>query len=128
VHETVTTNDIGPSQLHLLFSIGSWEPAPTQKVLASYLHITPGALSQLIDPLVAAGLITRKTNDSDRRMVHLVISAKGKQELHLMKAERSKLFATLLESLSDEELKILLSAQHKMYDALENHYEQKRKL
>src|ERR1700712_4208812 len=81
LHESGSHQEIGPSQLHLLFSIASWEPAPTQKVLAQYLHVTPGALSQLIDPLVEAGYITRQANESDRRIVHIVLSAEGKSLL-----------------------------------------------
>jgi DNA-binding MarR family transcriptional regulator len=127
MHESGSHQEIGPSQLHLLFSIASWVPAPTQKVLAQYLHVTPGALSQLIDPLVEAGYITRQTNETDRRMVHLALSAKGKQQFDEMKADRSKLFAVLLQSLSDDELQVMLSAQRKMFEALENHYKQKGK-
>lgn len=126
VHEVMGGEAVGPSQLHLLLSIASWQPAPTQKQLAEYMHITPGALTQLIEPLVEAGYVTRQADTADRRRMHLKLSATGKSTLHTLKLEHAKLFASLLQSLTDDELAVMLKAQQKMFSALEVHYKKER--
>jgi DNA-binding MarR family transcriptional regulator len=118
MHDGNASHELGPSQMHLLFCIATWQPAPTQKVLAQYMHVTPGGLTQLIEPLVEAGYVIRQASDSDRRILHVTLSTAGKRKIRELKASRSQLFATLLESLSDSDLQALLKAQKKIYQAL----------
>lgn len=53
----------------------------TPKALASSLSIATGSATALIDRLVAAGLITREPNPSDRRSVLLTLTARGEQAM-----------------------------------------------
>jgi len=116
---------IGSSQLHLMFAIATWTPAPTQKQLAESMHITPGALTQLIEPLVEAGYVTRQPSQTDRRVMHLHLSANGKKSLRKLREAHAKLFTDLLDSLTDQELVVLLQAQQKMLQTLESNYKKK---
>ncbi len=126
MHDAAHSDAIGPSQLHLLFAIANWQPAPTQKQLAESMHITPGALTQLIEPLVEVGYVTRQASQTDRRVMHLHLSPSGKKTLHSIKQERTTLFASMMDGLTDEELTVMLRAQQKMFHALEAHYKKER--
>ena len=126
LHENSASHELGPSQMQLLFSIATWQPAPTQKVLAQYMHITPGALTQLIEPLVEARYVIREPSESDRRILHVKLSTKGKRKMHDLKASRTQLFVTLLDSLSDTDLQALLKANNKMHQALKQHYQERK--
>lgn len=49
--------------------------------LAKRLGVTMGAATNLADKLVAAGAVTRRRDESDRRVVRLALTAKGKRQV-----------------------------------------------
>jgi DNA-binding MarR family transcriptional regulator len=53
----------------------------TMKSIADYLLITPPSATSLVENLVEKGLIKREADKTDRRMVRLVMTPKGKQAL-----------------------------------------------
>lgn len=89
----------------------SEEKIPTMRKVADYLCITPPSATSLINGLVKSGQLSRKTDKKDRRIVRLVVTSKGKQDLcsglnqihqnmakifeHLNKAERKNLIDIL---------------------------------
>ena len=50
---------------------------PLMKDVADFLSITPPSATSLIDNLIGSGMIVRKSNPSDRRMVRVEITKKG---------------------------------------------------
>jgi DNA-binding MarR family transcriptional regulator len=54
---------------------------PPMKDIASYLHITQASATSLINRLVKKGLIIRREDADDRRVVRVLISVKGRQFL-----------------------------------------------
>ncbi len=74
------------------------------KQISQYLGISKSAASQIVTPLTEKGFISRHTDPSDRRVVHLVLAPGGNKaikKLHKMK------FAGLrsrLDALSADEL------------------------
>lgn len=83
----------------------------TMKEVADFLAITPPSATVLINNLVVAGFITRKSSSSDRRTVHLQLTKKGDGVLQKGIKQRCGIFKHLLDNLSVREqldfLKIL---------------------
>lgn len=101
------------AQLELLFTI--WHSQPiSAKQLAATLHMTPGAVSQLVEGVTQAELIERQTSEEDRRIQYLRVSAKGEELIHSFEKGRRQMMEDIVEDLSDEELEIWLRVQQKM--------------
>lgn len=59
--------ELTPNQLGLLFLLAHSREPLTPGAAATALHITPGAVTQLVDPLRAAGLVETLPHPGDRR-------------------------------------------------------------
>lgn len=71
---------ISTTALRALGQISERSPI-TPKLLASKLNLTTGTITPLLDSLEAAALVERVPNPSDRRSVHVRLSAKGEQTM-----------------------------------------------
>ncbi len=78
--------------------------------LADHLGITMAAVSQLLDQLIAAELVSRSENPDDRRMKLLVLTDKGKLLVEKSMNNRHAWLAELSQVLSDSEKAQLLPA------------------
>jgi DNA-binding MarR family transcriptional regulator len=76
------------------------EPLSTTK-LAAELRVSAPAATQLTDRLTRKRLIERKSVDGDRRMVSLVLTARGKDLIDGFRHNRNKMFAEALGHLSE---------------------------
>jgi len=77
---------------------------PTQLALASGIGIDRTAMTYLIDDLVAAGLVERQLNRSDRRQRKIVATSRGLRTMSQLKKRVSEAERTLLETLNTGEL------------------------
>lgn len=92
--------------------------SPSQ--LADLLGLTRGALSARLGPMEDAGLITRTTDDGDRRRVHVRLTPAGSTALerHLDAEDEGE--GALLTSLTREERETLAGLLRKLVAAVEN--------
>ncbi len=74
------------------------------KELAAALQVTPSAVTQFIDRLVAKDMVERFEDPDDRRVVRIKVSERAKANLEAMKLEHFRKVSTLFQSLSDQEL------------------------
>jgi DNA-binding MarR family transcriptional regulator len=115
---------LSPPQAHLFFTIaGKKEAGISVKELAESAHITPGAVTQFVDTLVERGMVTREIDPSDRRMVRLKLTPEARSHFEKMRKEHLETMIEVFETLSDDDLKTLISLLEKM-DA---HHENKDK-
>jgi DNA-binding MarR family transcriptional regulator len=105
--------DITPSELQLLFTIYHGQPI-TAKELASRLHLTAGAVSQVIEALATRKLIQRETDPTDRRRQVLRLSAKGDGLVQKLDKHRRDVMHRVIKDLSDDELATWLKIQQKI--------------
>jgi DNA-binding MarR family transcriptional regulator len=77
---TNTTDSFTPLRMGTLRYIAE-SKNPTMQEVAKFLSITAPSATSLIDGLIQAGVISRNSSTSDRRIVHLEITAKGSQTL-----------------------------------------------
>jgi DNA-binding MarR family transcriptional regulator len=110
---------LAPSQVHVLFILGEAQAPLTPKALAQKLHHTPGAITQILEPLVTANLVARTPSLHDRRQIWLTLSDAGKTRLSELQKLRKQLLARLLSDLSDSEITTMLQIQQKMLHTLD---------
>lgn len=72
--------DIGLSQFTLLLSVDQHQPVG-QRTIATFLSISPGAISRQVEIARKNGWITIRNNADDRRGQSLQITPKGKQRI-----------------------------------------------
>jgi hypothetical protein len=64
--DSLAREGLTDSRAHLLWQLQQRGPC-TQRTLAADLHVTPRAITALVDGLVATGFVTREPHPSDRR-------------------------------------------------------------
>jgi DNA-binding MarR family transcriptional regulator len=92
---------ISPSQKRAIGYLRR-NPDSTLSELAFDLDMTLGSVSDMVERLVAAGLVERKTNPLDRRQVQLSLTDEALAKALAMRAQRAAEFAQVKESLSPE--------------------------
>jgi DNA-binding MarR family transcriptional regulator len=93
---------ITPSQWIALLEIDS-RGTSSVKEIASALHITSSATTQLVDSLVKSGYIIRKPDPHDRRAVSLTLSTKTKNNIKKMRVASIQKFQKMFSVLSEKE-------------------------
>lgn len=78
--------------------------------LAEANRTSRSAVSKAVDALVNKGLISRLTDEKDRRHVHLILTSEGQRLLEAVYAQAENWLRNKFQSLSPEELSALLSA------------------
>jgi DNA-binding MarR family transcriptional regulator len=118
-------HQLAPAQLQILFVMADCEKI-TPKSLAARLYLTPGAVTQLVEPLVQREFVSREADTADRRVTNLLLTPKAHSLMHELKSERQKFMAELVSGLSDEEFTQLIESQRKLVAALEAHQHKER--
>ena len=73
---------LSPPQARLAFTIATYkDEGISVKELARISEITPGAITQFTDVLIAKNLVTREEDPSDRRSVRLKITPSAKSQM-----------------------------------------------
>ena len=65
------------ARAHLLWELRAQGPCP-QRALASALHVTPRAITALVDSLVETGFVTREPCPADRRAILVTFTELGR--------------------------------------------------
>ncbi len=82
----------------------------TTSELAQAVKVPRPQISHLVDQLVSAGLIERRPNTKDRRVINLVLTEKGTAKLQDMKQRVNNRIKQELSVLTPDELKELAEA------------------
>ena len=80
IKQLSTGSDLSPSEMHTLVAIGRHDPR-TMSEIASYLLINVSTLSTAVSKLESRGYVRRVKNESDRRVVRITLTAKGKRAI-----------------------------------------------
>lgn len=111
---------VAPSQLQVLHLIRQHQPISLKK-LAAELHLTPGAITQLIDSVVGAGYVTRSESNEDRRITVVSMTEAGTAVVKQLEQMKQTLLLKVVADLDDEELAVYLRVQQKMLAYLEDY-------
>jgi DNA-binding MarR family transcriptional regulator len=75
--DSLAREDLTESRAHLLWQLQQRGPC-TQAALAADLHVTPRAVTALVDGLAASGFVTREPHPSDRRATLVTFTERGR--------------------------------------------------
>jgi DNA-binding MarR family transcriptional regulator len=82
----------------------------TMSELASARNVALNTATSLVDRLVAAGLVERHGDSSDRRVVRVSVTARGRELIEELRKVRRAVIREMLDDLSDEEVASILAA------------------
>lgn len=90
-------------QYKMLYLLNKEGPQKVSQ-LATALGNTPAAVTGLADKLFAEGHIQRERAESDRRVVYVSITEKGRHMLDEVKETQEEIFQTFFDKLPDEDI------------------------
>jgi DNA-binding MarR family transcriptional regulator len=106
--ETHRHDQLSYAQLGLLFAFADAEELSSRD-LAQNADLTPATVNQMLDGLEAAGLITRRRADHDRRVVLTSLTGRGATLVAERRAQIEPRWRAALSEFDDDEL--LLAAR-----------------
>ncbi len=119
-HHNHVFKDLSINQLHMLNMVYR-HPGTAQKELAELLQITPAAVSTAIREMESMGLVERKANEADARLMCLYLSEEASQIVGENLAHRHAAIAKLLAVLPIEEQNMIVSSLEKALLIYTNH-------
>lgn len=91
----------------------------TVSAIADYLGVTMAAVSSLVDRMVRGGLITRERSESDRRVVYVCLTPRGRKAVeNYLKRLRERMEHLILK-MGKENAELIIKAQKILRDTLE---------
>ena len=98
--------DISINDMHIIEAIGLG--GGNMSSIAAKLHITVGSLTTSMNGLVKKGYAERSRSEKDRRVVYIHLTGKGRRAFHHHAEFHHKMTDAVLDSLSEEELSVLV--------------------
>ena len=129
IHAFIRCNresELSLSQINALFRLYHQGLGSVQD-LAKHLGITNAAVSQLLDPLIDAGLLDRSENPNDRRRKRLTLTADGQRLVEDRMRKWHAWTFDLVKILTDAEMAQILPAirllnlKMKEFNSMEDH-------
>ena len=122
------TLDLTYNQYKTLLTLSDMGPC-TLNALSRELDVATSSASQMVDRLVAMGLVERSAAEGDRRSIVLTASSEGENLLEKVKEEILLRYQDLFHHLGTAEQANLAGAIHTLVRILEKaiHGEEKRK-
>ena len=118
-HFRATAGDSGisASQYELLLLVYEHADMPLRE-LAERMHVTPGAITQLVEGLEAATLLKRTPSERDRRSVTISITRRGMRKLAAIRKTQEDIFKDLTHILTENEMQAMNAIQQKIIQHL----------
>ncbi len=118
--ETWRKLDVPLAQLKSLLIIAG-KGETNFSILAQDLGVTPGDVTGIIERLVEQGLVIRKPNPEDRRIIWLQATEKGRELLANLMESQTRHMIHILEYMSLDDLRSLLRGLSAFIRAVEEH-------
>ena len=90
-----------------------------QKDIAKGCHIEPASLSTILTGMEKSGLITRETNENNRRNLYIYMTDKGKAICEQLTEHFSQIEKKALSGFTEEEIENILTYLTKIHKNLE---------
>ena len=99
--ESLARMGLTVARAHLLWELRARGPC-TQRTLASALHVTPRAITALVDGLVETGFVTREPRPGDRRATLVTFTERGRAAARVLADGHRELAGHLFGELTAE--------------------------
>jgi DNA-binding MarR family transcriptional regulator len=120
--ETHHAEELSFAQFHLLFGLSEHAELSTSQ-LAVAADLAPATVTQMLDGLVALGLVERTRSQLDRRVVTCALTERGRELISEKRAHWEKRWRKALSDFSAEELATaaaVIDRLRRMYDELDS--------
>ncbi|MDB5160745.1 MAG: hypothetical protein JWO96_125 [Candidatus Saccharibacteria bacterium] len=109
--------DISRAQVGMLYML-YYHKCPNMKKLAAQMDISKSAITQIMEPLIEKGFVSRTPDPKDRRVAILALTKKGHQTIKKFNHQRTEGLRAAMTQLNDKELKQLYELHQKIADNL----------
>lgn len=113
--------DLSITEIHTIAAIGMYDSKAMSEI-AQQLEITVGTLTIAINNLVKKGYVERKRSETDRRVVLIELTRKGKLAFRVHEKFHSDMIRATIEGLSDEEESVLINSLEKLNSFFKKNY------
>lgn len=86
--------------------------------LSESMGLANSTMTRMVDQLVRRGLVQRKPDDRDRRVILVGLTSKGREVRSALEMEFQEFFKLVLQEIKEDELSAVLDAMEKMFDAI----------
>lgn len=100
--------DITNNDMHIIEAIGLDEPK-NMSAIAHKLSVTLSTLTTNMNGLEKKGYILRERSREDKRVVHVILTDKGKKAFYHHRDFHKNMIRAIIKDLSEEEMEILRS-------------------
>ena len=107
--ESSEFQDLTNNDMHVIEAIGIQEPK-NMSTIARTLSVTVGTLTIATNSLVKKGYVIRQRGQTDRRVVYISLSEKGKAAYQHHARFHQEMIQSILEQLTEDELAALTKA------------------
>jgi DNA-binding MarR family transcriptional regulator len=102
-------DELSPTSASILFTVAREGPL-TAGDIARKERLAKPSVTAAVERLVEAGLVERRSDDADRRMVWVVITSAGRRRIDARRARRTAWLASRLQHLDPTDLAVLARA------------------
>ena len=106
---TDTFRDITNNDMHVIEAIGMGTPK-NMSAIAKQLRVTTGTLTISMNSLVKKGYVKRERSEQDRRVVYIMLTAKGKLAYKHHEKFHRQMTEALVQGMDPEDTKLLVRA------------------
>ncbi len=114
--------DITNNDMHIIAAIGMGTPKNMSSI-AKQLRVTTGTLTISMNSLVKKGYVKRERSEQDRRVVYIMLTAKGKLAYKQHENFHKQMTEALVKGLTPEDTELLVRALTNLKDFFENYRE-----
>ena len=107
--ESSEFQDLTNNDMHVIEAIGIQEPK-NMSMIARTLSVTEGTLTIAMNSLVKKGYVIRQRGQTDRRVVYISLSEKGKAAYQHHARFHQEMIQSIVEQLTEDELAALTKA------------------
>jgi DNA-binding MarR family transcriptional regulator len=99
--------DITNNDMHIIDAIGIEEPRKMSDI-AKRLNVTVGTLTTNMNSLERKSYITRERSNTDKRVVHVILTDKGRKAFYHHRDFHRKMVRAVVGGLNEDEMKIMI--------------------
>ncbi len=114
-------SDLSITEIHTVEAVGLYG-SKTMSEIAAELEITMGTLTTAVDKLIRKGYLERNRSDSDRRIVNVSLTQRGKLAYRIHEKFHMDMVKAIMSDFTSEEEEILLNALRKLNRHLKDIY------
>jgi len=119
-----TFRDLSITEIHTIEAVGLYG-AKTMSEVAAALEITMGTLTTAVDKLIKKGYLIRSRSETDRRIVNISLTQRGKLAYRIHEKFHLDMVASIMLDFTAKEEEILLTALSKLNQHLKEIYKNK---